>query len=29
VVYRGLLAWSALMVLTAPLTTWLLFVVAS
>lgn len=29
VVYRGLLAWAALMVLTAPLATWLLFVVIS
>lgn len=29
VVYRGLLAWAALMVLTAPLATWLLFVVVS
>jgi Na+/H+ antiporter NhaD/arsenite permease-like protein len=27
VVYRGLLAWAAVMVLTAPLATWLLFVV--
>ncbi len=27
VVYRGLLAWAALMVITAPLATWLLFVV--
>lgn len=27
VVYRGLLAWAAIMVLTAPLATWLLFVV--
>jgi hypothetical protein len=28
-VYRGLLAWSALMVVTAPLASWLLFVVLS
>jgi len=27
VVYRGLLAWAAVMVVTAPLATWLLFVV--
>jgi len=27
VVYRGLLAWAAVMVLTAPLATWLLFIV--
>jgi Na+/H+ antiporter NhaD/arsenite permease-like protein len=29
VVYRGLLAWAAVMVVTAPLATWLLFVVLS